>query len=76
MNGDIVKELLGKKYKRHEIPRNELSDKERNHPEENKLTFNMTYYPTVQNTKIILEKLQILLAPNKDHRKCFLMFLL
>ena len=26
------------------IPRNELLEKERNHPEENKLTFNIPYY--------------------------------
>ena len=29
--------------KAQKIPRNELLEKERNHPEENKLTFNITY---------------------------------
>ena len=37
--------------KARKIPRNELLEKERNHPEENKLTFNITYYPAFQNTK-------------------------
>ena len=53
------------------IPRNELLEKERNHPEENKLTFNITYYPAFQNIKTILEELQILLAPDKEHQKVF-----
>ena len=41
------------------------------HPEENKLTCNITYYPTFQNTKTILEELQILLEPDKEHHKVF-----
>ena len=57
--------------KARKIPRNELLEKERNHPEENKLTFNITYYPAFQNTKTILEELQILLAPDKVHQKVF-----
>ena len=57
--------------KARKIPRNELLEKERNHPEENKLTFNITYYPAFQNTKTILEELQILLAPDKEHQKVF-----
>ena len=48
-----------------------MLEKGRNHPEENKLTFNITYYPTFQNTKTILEELQILLAPDKEHQKVF-----
>ena len=57
--------------KARKIPRNELLEKEHNHPEENKLTFNITYYPAFQNTKTILEELQILLAPDKEHQKVF-----
>ena len=53
------------------IPTNKLSEKERNHREENKLTFNITYYPSFQNTKIILEELLILLASDKEHQKVF-----
>ena len=57
--------------KTRKIPRNELLEKERNHPEENKLRLNITYYPAFQNTKAILEELQILLAPDKQHQKVF-----
>ena len=44
--------------------------KECNHQEENKLTFNITI-PVFQNTKTILEELQILLAPDKEYQKVF-----
>ena len=57
--------------KARKIPRNELLQKEHNHPEENKLTLNITYYHAFQNTKTILEELQILLAPDKEHQKVF-----
>ena len=43
----------------------------RKHQEENKLTFNLTYYSAFQSAKTILEELQILLAPGKDHQKVF-----
>ena len=36
-----------------------------------KLTFNITYYPAFQNVRSILEELQILLAPDKQHKKVF-----
>ena len=36
-----------------------------------KLTFNITYYPAFQNVRSILEELQILLAPDKEHKKVF-----
>ena len=48
-----------------------MLEKERNHSEENKLAFNITYYPSFQNTKTVLEELQILLAPDKEHQKVF-----
>ena len=54
--------------KARKTPRNELLEKEHNHPEENKLRFNITYYPAFQSTKTILEELQILLAPDKEHQ--------
>ena len=37
--------------KAQKILRNELLEKERNYPEENKLKFNITYYPTFQILK-------------------------
>ena len=46
-----------------------LLEKERNnHQEENKITFNITYCPTFQNTKTILDELQIL---DKEHQIVF-----
>ena len=38
---------------------------------DSKLTFNITYYPVFQNVRSILQKLQILLAPDKEHKKVF-----
>ena len=38
---------------------------------ESKFTFNITYYPAFQNVNSILEELQILLAPDKEHKKVF-----
>ena len=35
---------------------------------DSKLTFNITYYPAFQNVRSILEELQILLAPDKEHK--------
>ena len=55
--------------KARKIPRNELLEKERNHQEENKLVFNITYYPAFQNKKAILEELQIVLVPDEEHQK-------
>ena len=48
-----------------------MLEKERNHPEENKLTFNIKSYPKFQNIKTISEELQILLAPDKEHQQVF-----
>ena len=53
------------------MPRSELLEKERNHPEVNKLTFNITYYPEFQNIKTVFKELQILLTPDKQHQKGF-----
>ena len=38
---------------------------------ESKLTLNITYYPLFQNVRSILQQLQILLAPDKEHKKVF-----
>ena len=65
-NERVVRQEILKARK---IPRNELLEKERSQPEENKLTFNIKYYPAFLNIKTILEELQILLAPDKENRK-------
>ena len=62
--------VMQKILKARKIARNKLLEKERNHPEENKLTFSIKYYPTFQNATI-LEELQNLLAPDKEHQKVF-----
>ena len=36
---------------------------------ESKHTFNITYYPAFRNVRSILEGRQILLAPDKEHKK-------
>ena len=38
---------------------------------DSKLIFNTTYYPAFQNVRSILAELQILLAPDKEHKKVF-----
>ena len=40
-------------------------------PDQNKLTFNITYYPVFQNVRNILQELHILLTPDKEHKKVF-----
>ena len=64
----VVRQKLLKAQK---IPRNELLDKEYNNQGENKLTFNITYYPVSKKNKTILEESRILLAPDKEHQKVF-----
>ena len=46
---------------------------ERKNPDtsEQKLTFNMTYYPTFPSFRDVLRKLRSLLAPDKEHKKVF-----
>ena len=48
-----------------------MLEKKRNHQEENKIKFNITYYPAFQVTKTILRGLLILLAPDREHQKVF-----
>ena len=38
---------------------------------ESKLTFNIAYYTAFQNVRSILQKLKILLAPDKELKKVF-----
>ena len=52
--------------------RDSLLEQENTKTSESKLTFNITYYPAFQNVRSILEELQILLAPDKEHKKGFL----
>ena len=45
-----------------------MLERERNLQVENKLKFNVTYYPAFQNTKILSEELQILLPSDEEHQ--------
>ena len=38
---------------------------------EQKLKFNIIYYPAVQNVRAIIEELHILLTTNKEYKKVF-----
>ena len=38
---------------------------------DSKLSFNITYYPDFQTVRSILEELQVLLAPDKEHKNVF-----
>ena len=51
--------------------RNELLEKEKPQMPEQKLTFNINYYPAFQNFRAIMEELHILVTPNKERKKVF-----
>ena len=38
---------------------------------DDRVTFNITYYPVFKNIRIVLEELHILLAPDEQHRNVF-----
>ena len=54
-----------------EHSRNDLLEREKQQMSEQKLTFNITYYPAFQNIRAIMEELHILLFPNKEYKKVF-----
>ena len=54
-----------------EHSRNDLLEREKQQMSEQKLTFNITYYPAFQNVRAIMEELHILLTPKKEHKKLF-----
>ena len=51
--------------------RETLLDKEKRSRNDDRVTFNITYYPVFKNITIVLEELHILLAPDEQHRKVF-----
>ena len=51
--------------------RDSLLERGNTRTSESKLIVNITYYPAFQSVRSILEKLQILLAPHKEHEKVF-----
>ena len=54
-----------------EHSRNDLLEREKQQMSEQKLRFNITYYPAFQNVRVIMEELHILLTLNKEHKKVF-----
>ena len=65
----IRKQLL--KARNHS--RNDLLEREKKQMSEQKLTFNIIYYPAFQNLRAIMKELHILSTPNRKHKKLFLM---
>ena len=63
----VCKEVL----RANEHSRIDLLEREKPQMSEQKLTFNITYYPAFQNVRAIMEELHILLTPNKEHKKVF-----
>ena len=51
--------------------RDSLLDRENTREEQNKMTFNLTYYPVFQNVKKILAELHLLLTPDVAHKAVF-----
>ena len=65
---------VGKKVTRDtliEHSRESPLEKMKSESDQNKLTFNITYYPVFQNVRNILQELHILLTPGKEHKKVF-----
>ena len=51
------------------IPRDALLEKVNNQEKQNKITFNITYYPVFWNVRKILEELHVILASDDGHKK-------
>ena len=72
MERGYSKKMIHKQILRaHEHSRNDILEREKSKMSEQKLTFNITYYPAFQNVRAIMEELHILLTPNKEHKKVF-----
>ena len=54
-----------------EHSRESLLEKVKSESNQDKLTFNIKYYPAFQNVRNILQELHILLTPDKEHKKVF-----
>ena len=54
-----------------EYSRESLLEKVKLESDQNKLTFNITYYPIFQNVRNILQELHILLTADQEHKNVF-----
>ena len=78
---DLEKWLIEKGYSEREVrkqilrargfSRDSLLDRENTREEQNKITFNLTYYPVFQNVKKLLAELHLLLTPDVAHKAVF-----
>ena len=78
---DLEKWLIERGYSEREVrkqvsrakgfSRDSLLDRENIREEQNKITFNLTYYSVFQNVKKISAKLHILLTPDVAHKAVF-----
>ena len=78
---DLEKWLIERGYSEREVrkqilmargfSRDSLLDRENIRDEQNKITFNLTYYPVFQNVKKILAELHLLLTPDVAHKAGF-----
>ena len=53
------------------IPRDALLEKVNNKEKQNKLAFNITYYPVFRNVRKVLEEVHVILASDDGHKKVF-----
>ena len=53
------------------IPREATSEKVNNLEKQNKMTFNTTYHPVLQDVREILQELHLTLASDDGHKKVF-----
>ena len=77
----ILKGLIERGYSEREVQkqilrargfsRDSLLDRENIREVQNKITFNLTYYPVFQNVKKILAELHLLLTPDVAHKAVF-----
>ena len=78
---DLEKRLIERGYSDREVrkqilrvrgfSRDSLLDRKNTKEEQNKITFNLTYYPVFQNVKKILAELHVLLTPDVAHEAVF-----
>ena len=78
---DLEKWLIERNYSQREIrkqilrargfSRDTLLDRENTREEQNKITFNLTYYPVLQNLLKFLTELHLLLTPDVAHKAVF-----
>ena len=65
-NEKIIRKQISREHSR-----NDLREREKPQMSEQKLTFNISYYPVFKSVRAVMEELHILLTPNNKHKKAF-----